>query len=63
MARNMVQFQKGLSEPEFERQFGAEEQCRAAVVASRWPDEFICPECGGRQHSLVKIYGRQEYRR
>src|SRR3954453_6660426 len=54
MARNMVQFQKGLSEPAFERQFGTEERCRAAVVASRWPDGFICPECGGRQHSLVK---------
>jgi transposase-like protein len=54
MARNTVQFQKGLSEPEFERQFGTEEQCRAAIVSSRWPDGFICPECGGRQHSLVK---------
>lgn len=31
MARNMVQFQKGLSEPEFERQYGTEEQCRAAL--------------------------------
>jgi transposase-like protein len=54
MARNTVQFQKGFSEPEFERQFGAEEQRRAVVVASRWPDGFVCPECGGRQHSLVK---------
>jgi ribosomal protein L37AE/L43A len=57
MARNTVQFQKGLSEPEFERQFGTEEQCRAAVVASRWPDGFVCPECGGRQHGLVKTRG------
>ena len=54
MARNAVQFQKGLSEPEFERQYGTEEQCRAAVVASRWPDGFICPECGERRYSLVK---------
>ncbi len=54
MARNTVQFQKGLSEPEFERQFGTEEQCRAAVIGSRWPEGFVCPECGGRQHSLVK---------
>jgi transposase-like protein len=54
MARNTVQFQKGLSEPEFERQFGTEAQCRAVVVASRWPDGFVCPECGGRQHSVVK---------
>src|SRR6195952_2457501 len=54
MARSAVQFQKGLSEPEFERQFGTEEQCRALGVACRWPDGFVCPECGGRQHSMVK---------
>ena len=38
MARNVVQFQKGLSEPEFERRYGREEQWRAVVIASRWPD-------------------------
>ena len=54
MPRNTVQFQKGLSEPAFECQYGTEEQCRAAVIAARWPDGFVCPECGGRQHSLVK---------
>ena len=53
MARNKVQFQKGLSEPEFERQYGTEDQCRAAVIASRWPDGFRCPGCGGAKHSLV----------
>ena len=53
MARNAVQFQKGLSEPEFERQYGGEEQCRDAIVASRWPHGFECPECGGEQYSLV----------
>lgn len=57
MARNMVQFQKGLSEPEFERQFGTGAQCRAVVVGSRWPDGFVCPECGGDRHSLVKTRG------
>jgi len=46
MARNKVQYQKGLSEDEFERQYGSEEQCRAAVVKWRWPDGFVCPECG-----------------
>jgi hypothetical protein len=54
MARNAVQFQKGLSEPAFDRQYGSEEQCRAVVVASRWPDGFKCPACGGREHSMVK---------
>ena len=28
MARNVVQFQKGLSEPAFEREYGGEEQCQ-----------------------------------
>jgi hypothetical protein len=48
MARNVVQFQKGLSEPEFERRYGTEEQCRAIVIASRWPKGFECPICGPR---------------
>jgi hypothetical protein len=39
MARNVVQFQKGLSEPAFEQQYG-KEQCRTIVIASRWPRGF-----------------------
>jgi hypothetical protein len=54
VARNKVQFQKGLSEPEFLRQYGTEEQCREAVIALRWPKGFQCPGCGGAKHSLVK---------
>jgi transposase-like protein len=54
MARNKVQYQKGLSEAEFDRQYGSEEQCRAAVAKWRWPDGFVCPRCGGRQHSVIK---------
>ena len=57
MARNKVQFQKGLSEFGFERLYGSEDQCRAAVVASRWPDGFVCPGCGGTRHSVVKTRG------
>ncbi len=53
MARNTVQFQKGLSEPEFDRLYGTEEQCRAVVVGSRWPRGFQCPGCGTTRHSLV----------
>jgi hypothetical protein len=45
----------GLNEPAFEQQ-GTEEQCRAVVIASRWPTGFECPVCGGlQQHSLVTI--------
>jgi hypothetical protein len=37
MARNKVQYQKGLSEAEFERQYGSEEQCRAALPSGGGP--------------------------
>jgi len=57
MARNTVQFQKGLSELTFERLYGTEEQCRAVVIASRWPDGYTGPVCGGREHSQVKSRG------
>ena len=53
MARNKVQFQKGLSEAEFEELYGTEDKCRAAVMASRWPNGFACPACGGRAYSEV----------
>ena len=53
MARNAVQLQKGLSEPAFDRQYGSEEQCRAVVIAARWPGGFRCLACGGREHSMA----------
>lgn len=53
MARNPVQFQKGLSEPAFHKDYGSEAQCLAALEALRWPDGFVCPRCGhGRAHRL-----------
>jgi transposase-like protein/ribosomal protein L37AE/L43A len=33
---------------EFQQRFGTEEACREYLFASRWPDGFICPACGGR---------------
>jgi hypothetical protein len=41
MARNAVQFQKGLSEAGFEELYGSEEKCRAVVFAWRWPKGFL----------------------
>jgi transposase-like protein/Zn ribbon nucleic-acid-binding protein len=31
--------------PEFEEQFGTNEQCRAFLEKLRWPDGFVCPKC------------------
>jgi len=46
MARNKVQFQKGLSLNEFLQDYGTEEQCFEALYALRWPSGFRCPHCG-----------------
>ena len=54
MARNPVQFQKGLSLIEFNRRYGTDDQCHAALIAMRWPDGFVCPHCKGRKHSYSR---------
>ena len=53
MARNQVQFQKGLSEASFAEIYGTEEQCHAALVKWRWPNGFECPGCQGADHCVV----------
>jgi ribosomal protein L37AE/L43A len=50
MARNKVQFQRGLSDREFDRLYGTEELCREAVISWRCPDGFECPACDGAAH-------------
>ena len=52
MAINRIQFQKGLSMFEFQARYGSEAQCLAALEAARWPEGFVCPECGGEAHSV-----------
>lgn len=54
MARNMVQFQKGMSLPEFLEKYGTEEACRDALFKMRWPEGFRCPECGHHSHCELK---------
>jgi transposase-like protein len=53
MAMNRIQFQPGLSMPEFFEQFGTETQCAAALMAARWPHGFRCPRCAGAAHSII----------
>src|ERR1700739_54682 len=54
MARNKVQFQKGLGRAQFAVLYGTEDQCREAVKRWRWPSGFVCPVCAGEHHSFVK---------
>jgi len=46
MPMNRVQFQEGLSLPDFMKRYGTEEQCEQALIAARWPSGFSCPACG-----------------
>lgn len=55
MARNKVQFQKGLSLAKFNACYGTEDQCHAALVAMRWPNGFVCPKCAGSKHSYTPV--------
>ena len=45
MARNPVQFQKGISLTEFLSLYGTEDQCFDALYQWRWPNGFLCPHC------------------
>ena len=54
MGRNRVQHQSGLSMAEFNRLYGSEEQCHAALVRMRWPNGFVCSACGSARHSYSR---------
>lgn len=45
---NEIQFQHGMSTPEFLSHFGIGVQCAKAVQASRWPGGFRCPAATSR---------------
>src|ERR1035437_2800634 len=57
MGNNKVQFQKGLSMGAFLERDGTEEKCHAAAVALRWPNGFVCPECGETRHCTFERKG------
>jgi transposase-like protein len=68
VARGQIQFQAGLSLPEFIQHYGTEEQsvalgfcvAVAALEKARWPDGFRCPRCECKEYGL--IYGRRHKR-
>lgn len=61
MAMNRVQFQRGLSLPEFYRQFGTEEQCAEALERARWPEGFRCPHCQSAAHCIIRGRKRKTF--
>ncbi|MFQ2690431.1 transposase, partial [Aeromonas caviae] len=58
MAKSKVQFQKGYSLFDFFKDYGTEAQCENALLAWRFPNGFICPECANKtccQGEIVNI--------
>ena len=53
MPMNRIQFQPGVSLPEFFARYGTEDQCASALTALRWPDGFRCPRCSSAAHYVV----------
>lgn len=59
MPQNPIQFQHGMSLSQLIDHYGTEEKCEAALLKARWPDGFVCPECGAREHSRFLAEGRR----
>ena len=38
----------------FQRQFPDDGACSAWLFEQRWPDEFVCPGCGGQNHWMLE---------
>lgn len=55
MAKNQVQFQKGLSLTAFNSTYGTEEKCREKLFKVRWPNGYECPKCGHNHFYLVSL--------
>ncbi len=53
MPMNKIQFQPGLSMPEFIQHYGTEAQCEEALVKARWPEGFWCPKCNHDAHCIL----------
>jgi hypothetical protein len=60
MPQNPIQFQHGMSMNELIAAYGTEAQCEAALQQARWPDGFVCPECGARAHCTF-VADRRRY--
>jgi hypothetical protein len=54
MAMNRIQFQHGLSMPEFLKDYGTETKCEQALEAVRWPNGFHCSRCEEEAHYVLR---------
>ena len=51
---NQSEFPIALSADRFERMFPDDEACAEDLFRRRWPDGFVCPDCGSRNAVRLK---------
>ena len=54
MKKNWVQFKQRECISSFLARYGTNEQCETALIQTRWPDGFRCPECGGHDYCYLR---------
>lgn len=54
MSKNRVQFQSGYSLVELFDEYGTEDQCKNSLFEWKWPEGFVCPECGSSSFCALK---------
>ena len=53
MSQQSVQFREGYSIDDLAREYGSEQQCEEALFSWRWPNGFVCSECGSHSYSKL----------
>jgi len=54
MSKNQVQFQPGYSLLALFDEYGTEDQCKQSLFDWKWPEGFICPDCGSTRYCSLK---------
>jgi hypothetical protein len=61
MPQNKIQFQVGVSLPEFIKKFGTEDQCLSYLEQLKWPSGFICDSCKNRSCGTYQSVNRKVF--
>jgi transposase-like protein len=61
VAYNLIQFQHGMSLPDFLKCFGTETDCAQALYLAHWAGGFRCPRCGGGAHCELGEGSRRRF--
>ena len=61
MSKNQIQFQIGLSLPEFFEDFGSEKQCEDYLEKLKWPKGYECIDCQSNRFGTYQSGSRKIY--